>query len=305
MIQHSKGFVYVATGSKFLAEAESSVRTLRMWNPDAKVSLITDRPYTSTIFDSIIVTTERNLHPYQFKLNMIEAPYDFCVFLDSDTEVLSDISELFCLLNQFDIAISKDYFAKGISDYSSDIENSILPEWNTGVIAFRRSDEMCDFFNTCAENYAKLYIEEGFVRGQRSFLQTLYYSRLRIIEFPNTYNFMPYEATLIPSDVKILHGRRKDFLRNFLSPTLLQDNNPRIYIPHFGTISNRGRYIHGLERQVFFLRSSILFLSAAIRYLVQQDLIIMISSMIDLMRVRLGALRRKISLRKIQSSIKD
>ena len=292
-----QGFVYVATGEEFVSEAIHSAQSLKRWIPDARICLITGQTFSHDVFEQTITTDRWNLHPYQFKLNMGLAPYERVVFLDSDTEILDDVSRLFTLLDEFDLALLPDRYAQQVAPYDPDIGHRLIPEWNTGVIAFRRNADVLQFLADCAEDYAILYRDAGFMRGQRSFLRTLYRSRLRIAEIPNRYNFMPYEVSLLLDSVKILHGRVDKFERRLLEKDVLHGGTPRAFIPHLGAVVNRGRYDRGIRRQRFLWHIAYKALRSSGYWLVHGDLRQGATDVISQIRIRGGRLLRLLGLR--------
>lgn len=250
-MQRKEGIVYVALGEPFIREAENSARTVRQWMPGLPICLVTNEPYAGTAFDEVILGTEHTLHPYHFKFNMALAPFERVLFLDSDTELRGDVSDLFRCLDDFEIALHKDYYAYEVAPYEPEVGYSLLPEYNCGVIAFRNSAPVRDMLSAAAEEYVRLHQATGFIRMQRAFIKVLLKSQLRIADLPIDYNFMPYNCALLTGPVRILHGRIQPHFARFLVEDDLAGSEPRVFIPQLGTIRNFSRRMYGVPRQKF------------------------------------------------------
>ena len=132
---HNAGFVYVATGSGYLEEAQRSAASLRRWNPGYPICLVTDNALPETeLFDDVVFRTDAEHKPID-KLLAIHCPYERAVYLDTDTRVFGDLSPPLALLERFDLAANQDV-NRGWYYELPDIPVA-FPEFNTGVIAYR------------------------------------------------------------------------------------------------------------------------------------------------------------------------
>ncbi|MBO9998140.1 MAG: hypothetical protein J7641_03880 [Cyanobacteria bacterium SID2] len=209
----SRGVVYVATGGLHLREACRSVVSLKVKMPDLHVTLFTDFVGKLPGFDRI----ERIEHPHYSYFDKVlyipKTPYDRTVFLDTDTYICHDFRELFDLLDRFDLAAAHApsrfaYRVEGVPDS--------FPEFNTGVIVFRKTPDVWDFFLDWRERY-KLDRERSgrekfgdFPPDQPTFRDAIYHSFLRVSTLTPEYNFRFIYPTFASGNVKILHGRNSN-----------------------------------------------------------------------------------------------
>src|SRR5690606_24189743 len=87
-------------------------------------------------------------------------PYDKTLFLDADTFVCDDVSELFVLLERFDLAVAQDTYRIYSYDYAILKEHFhkipvSSPVLNTGVIVYKRSSAIDCFFADWAATHER------------------------------------------------------------------------------------------------------------------------------------------------------
>lgn len=168
-------------------------------------------------------------------LLIINTPYEKTLFLDTDTQIVDDVSELFTILDKFDIAAPHapiDHTISGIPDS--------FPELNTGVIVFRKNKVVEKFLSKWQSLYIRdLNKEEtvGIFPDQPSFREALYDSNLRICFLPHEYNCMIKYPVFLSGKVKIFHGRDHDL------PAIIQSVNQRhedlrVFVPKLGTFTS-------------------------------------------------------------------
>src|SRR5207302_5761641 len=80
-----------------------------------------------------------------------QSPYKYTLFIDADTYIYDDFSEIFSLLKHFDLAVAHDTFRIYVEDYEKLKENLhripiSFPMLNSGVILFKKSERMERFF---------------------------------------------------------------------------------------------------------------------------------------------------------------
>lgn len=203
----NNGFVYVATGAAYVAEALVSLRSLRAAMPGARVALVTDAapsPADEALFDHVIVRTDTLRQPID-KLLAWHAPFDRCVFLDTDTHVGGDLGELFQLLDRFDLAAAPETL-RGWHYKLPGVPHA-FPEFNTGVIAFGRSPQSEAFFHDWRRRHAGLALSEGFVSDQPAFRAAAFESPARITPLPSEYHFILNTPNYTMWQALLLHGR--------------------------------------------------------------------------------------------------
>ena len=113
-------------------------------------------------------------------------PFDRTLYLDSDTSIAQDISSIFDILDRFDICAAQAMLR---NSYISKIawQKSLpvgFPPFNTGVILYRKTQEVITFF----EQWSKAFAEFGHRHDQPTFRELLWSSKLRVIALPPEYN---------------------------------------------------------------------------------------------------------------------
>lgn len=201
-----EGFVYVATGSGYVEEARLSAVSLKAHHPGHPVCLITDATDITAgrEFDIVVACTNAQHAPID-KLFALRCPFERAIFVDTDTLVLGDLSPVFRLLDRFDLALHQDV-NRGW-DYQLPGVPEAFTEFNTGVIAFRRTAAVEAFFGRWRENHERLHRERGFVNDQPAFRQTLYESDLRVAPLPSEFHFLGNFPNYIAWKVRLIHAR--------------------------------------------------------------------------------------------------
>lgn len=214
------GFVYVATGERFVRECIASARSLRAVMPDAVIVLHSDLSAADIaalaagthLFDEI-VSLENPRHDFFDKLEAFLNPrFERSVFLDTDTFVCRAMPELFELLERFDLAAVRADWAHAKSD-----SPFCFDDFNTGVIAFRDTDATKRVFARWREIYSG-QIGTGRWTGhdQPAFREAVYgESDASIYVLPRRYNLRTVGPMVLRhgSLPVVLHGRGYDFGR--------------------------------------------------------------------------------------------
>ena len=234
----AEGFVYVATGPGYLAEARKSAALLREHNPGYPICLVTDKADGPVFWDDL-VTIPNPVFGLRDKISMHLCPYPKFVFLDTDTHVLGDLGELFQLLDVFDVIGHQlfeghDYKLEGIPD--------AFPEFNTGILGFRRGPEVERLFQDWLRQYDEYH--RRFVEGdrhysnlsdQRSFKKVMYGSAVRFAVLGPEYDFVPHHTNFACARVKILHSRATGKLPE-LGRRLNASLETRAYVPRLDSV---------------------------------------------------------------------
>jgi hypothetical protein len=208
------GFVYIATGERYRREAATAVAQLRRTNPGARVCLVADEPGADKFWDDFVPLPDPSFS-FRDKLALRLCPYARFVYLDTDTHPVSDLSEIFALLEHFDFAGHQLF--EGHDSPIAGVPDA-FPEFQGGVLAFRRSPALEAFF----ARWLALY--DGFrapgqpdrdayanVTDQKSLRLALYESALRLAVLGPEFDFTPAHVNFACANVRILHGRGDDF----------------------------------------------------------------------------------------------
>src|SRR4051794_2285116 len=153
----ARGFLYAATGERGIDEAVVSASRARRMHPDVPAVLFTDDPARARRgpFDDVIVVPDHGWSASEVKVWALgRSPFDRTVFLDSDTHVIADVSDLFAVLDRYDVAGAPEpgYKTMGGHTPHPEIPDAFQPV-NSGVIAYRRSPATSAFLADWLERY--------------------------------------------------------------------------------------------------------------------------------------------------------
>ena len=204
---------------------------MRQHHPTLPICLVTDHQVAiAPPFDHVVIRSDV-LHKPIDKLLVQFCPFERVVFLDTDTQVCGDLSPLFDVLDRFDLAVLQDvnrgwnYELPGVP--------ACFTEFNTGVLAFRRTPAVLDFFRQWGENHAELARTGGFVNDQPAFRQTLYHSALRVAPLPSEFHFLGNFPNSLLWKVRLIHARG-DY--GLMARQIDEQLGNRVYIPHVGVV---------------------------------------------------------------------
>jgi lipopolysaccharide biosynthesis glycosyltransferase len=186
--------------------AIASAKSVKQHCKGIAVHIFTDQPeINSKWVDSS--TPIANPH-VRSKVDYIsQTPFDETLFLDADTKVVTDITEVFDLLKAFDMAMAhaqkRNHFPT-LQNWREKIPAS-FPQMNSGVVLFRKNEQTIKVL----KDWKTAYHNNGFWKDQVTLREIIWKSPLRIGILPPEYNvrFEKYlkvweEEEAIP---KILH----------------------------------------------------------------------------------------------------
>nr|WP_321452395.1 hypothetical protein [uncultured Carboxylicivirga sp.] len=225
MSKPTRGVIYTAGGmKKYTDEAIHSAKTLKKYNPNIQTTLFTtSKNIRSKYFDQIIVQ-EADRHPQKYKIeNMLISPYDYTLFIDSDTEFKSNIEELFDFLLIYDLGITHRvkcnwYNPPKPTEFINYIDFNC---YQGGFLLFKKNDKTTTFIKAWAEKMkSKPDTITGKPIGDQPLLNECFFSdklheklNLKHVELPNKiYNARPWLLSQMKKDnelknIKILHQR--------------------------------------------------------------------------------------------------
>ena len=231
------GVIYVAIGDEFVDEACRSALSLKSNMPNVHVTLFSGHEVESCHFDTWLPLETREVSDHRSNLSakilgMSRSPYDYTLFLDADTYVCDDISELFELLDHFDIAASHASIREAYSLCTR--VPACFPEFNTGVVLFRKSSQMSRFFRDWIRLHNQNLTSEPRAHDQPAFREALYKSDLRVATLPPEYNCRFIGLGYLHGPTKILHGRHSNLKR--MARTINAETAPRVHVMNNGVI---------------------------------------------------------------------
>ncbi|WP_119167304.1 putative nucleotide-diphospho-sugar transferase [Algihabitans albus] len=186
----SRGYIYVATGEGYVALAARSAQLAKAHNPEIEIDLYTDKACEFPQFDQVHLLAD----PWhRSKIDgMIATRFDQTVYIDADTLVLADISDIFDVLGRFDMAMAHDQGRNG--DWAQTLWREEIPhafpQFNSGVVAFNKSDAVISFLTEW-----KTAVRETKSRQDQNILREMaWHSDLRFGVLPEEYNLMYFRV---------------------------------------------------------------------------------------------------------------
>jgi hypothetical protein len=259
MTSAGRGVIYTAIRERFVEEARVSAQSVRRFLPDVRIVLFTDVQVERVDpFDEVIRLTSLSARPHLDKLRcMKSSPFSETLFLDTDTYVCGDLSELFELLSQFDIAMALD--RRYYDAFPPDVGvPSSFCEFNQGVVAFRASERMQAMFRAALGWAEKIQAQTGAPTDDQIAMRlALYSSDLRIAHLPLEYNCRFHAYGYLNGEVRILHARIPGKRHNaanlrIIARKLNKHTVPRVFVGgrmHILGLRHFLGHDHGFARQ--------------------------------------------------------
>lgn len=215
-----RGVVYFVTGeARYLKECIFSAKSFKKYCPDIPITLFTDKKnINKSCFDEVVLI-ENDVNPFKNKVKYLYcSPYEYTLFLDSDTQVIKPIEELFDYLHENDLAIANMCEIDRTCKPAKLINYIRYDYYNTGVILYKKSTANDKFFEKWLEytmSYSEEMISDG-INDQSMFIRLIqedYHKEcnLKLIILSNKiYNVRPPMIQPLKQDgemknVKILH----------------------------------------------------------------------------------------------------
>lgn len=138
-------------------------------------------------------------------------PYDHTLYLDADTLVCDDVSDMFSILERVDLALAQD-FIRGRGNREVYERNNIsLPtcftEFNSGVMVYNDTPEVHQLF----ESWKSIFMDMQANVNQPALRKALYQSDVDFLTLPPEYNFTLHSVGFACGPVKIVHRGKSDF----------------------------------------------------------------------------------------------
>lgn len=215
--KESHGILYCAVGSKYEKQAIHSYSTALKLNTSLKASIYTDIKTSEKLWDNIMDV--KYTSPINFENQMVHkldailsTPYEQTLFLDTDTMVLDDLSELFLLLEKYDIVLCHGHnrnqryneIQNATSDSGEPLFLNTIPycfaPLQSGLILYNKHSTI-KFF----QEVRSLYLSRGYYDDQAVIRELLWTSRIQFYILPPEYNFnsLSYMKKLQSSQFRI------------------------------------------------------------------------------------------------------
>lgn len=210
------GVLYIASGDPIYCRAAlRSAESVRRHSPHLGIHLFSDAAGVEMAereSDRLGITALTIENPHRrSKVDYLKnSPFERTLYLDSDTIACSPLDEVFHVLDRFDVALAHAHQRnqrRTTRRWTVDIPTA-FPQFNGGVIAYRRNPAVEEFLN----QWSRFYHSEGFRKDQVTLRELLWKSELRIATLPPEFNIR-YEKYLRIWDTgearpRILHLRR-------------------------------------------------------------------------------------------------
>jgi len=162
------GIVYIVFGNKSTKEFEVSIKTLRKIHPNINITLFTDKPKNNKFVNIEKIIKVKGTRIKQNHL--FNSPYENTLYLDATSGVVGQLTEIFGLLDRFDIACVQDIIRKHdkkskIYPEYADIPDG-FPEYSGGIILFKKNNRVEEFFKTWQRNMKTWYNLTGVEKDQ-------------------------------------------------------------------------------------------------------------------------------------------
>ncbi|MGD0792427.1 MAG: glycosyltransferase [Terriglobales bacterium] len=205
------GAIYILTkNERYVDLALQSVASLKRAMPDLPVTVFSQFPMSSPLVERVVPVQPTRDGFYDKTKLMQESPYDRTLFIDADIIVVEPFPELFGLLDRFDCAATHEEYVN--TDWfnrypRSDVPSS-FPEFNTGILLFKRSTKMDGVLKEWEALYAQFLKEkpDQQINDQPFFRVALYYSEARVATLTREYNCKFRGQGYLNGPVKLLHG---------------------------------------------------------------------------------------------------
>jgi hypothetical protein len=245
----SQGAVYIITQDRrYVDLLLTSAASLKRAMPELPITVFSQFPVESAYFERVI-PVEPTQDGFYDKTRLIrQMPYERTLFIDADTYVVEPVPELFSMLDRFDCAatheeyLNTDWFDR----YPRPDIPASFPEFNTGIMALKRSERMDRFLQHWGELYQSFLNEEPdrripdqriqvqHINDQPFFRVAAYFGDIRIATLTREYNCKFRGQGYLNGAVKIVHGHINFQLTpeqaNRAVKVLNASKKPRVYV---------------------------------------------------------------------------
>lgn len=226
-----RGILYIAFGNGFVEEALMSLRSLRRYMKDTPVCFMTDRSdKLQDLNDPYTISVQIGPQHIRSKVDFVyHTPFHKTLYLDSDTVVVRDISDIFETLGRFDVAVTHDYARKRLKYSKTVPEYARIPyafsEVNGGVFGYCATESTHRFLSLWREYFYK-YFRETNGWDQVSLRIALWESGVQLFHMPFEYNIRSHA-----------NREKQDRFKHEFGE---QHMAPRIYHMHYDPEVHRG-----------------------------------------------------------------
>jgi len=201
----TEGFLYIATGEEFVKEAKISVQRLQEVMEGYPCSIVTDININYPLFDKVIAIDDATHNSGDQIRNLTQTPYDKTIYIDTDIYINSDISEIYSVLDEYDLALPLSQ-----NRLNSRVENEEIPdcfvEYNTGLVAYNNTSDLKQLCSIWEDLYIQNKNQDNWP-NQPAFREAIYKSDLQVATLPPEYHLVIRQPGHVKGEVKVAHGR--------------------------------------------------------------------------------------------------
>ena len=188
------GIIYIVFNQKFVKEFLVSIESLKKHSPDIPVTVFCDKSFSDDRVDNLIQINPKHIRAKVDFIN--DSPYDNTLYLDSDTVINHDISDMFDIFPRFDVGATHD-LARKRKKYCNIPEYNAIPysfsEINGGIMSFTKNERTEKFLKLWKEYFYK-YSSKTSGWDQVSLRISLWESGVNICHYPVEYNIRGQET---------------------------------------------------------------------------------------------------------------
>ena len=208
----ANGAIYILThDERYVSLALQSVASLKRAMPDLPVTVFSQFPISSALVERVVRVQPTGDGFYDKTKLIQDSPYDRTLFIDADIIVVEPFPEVFDLLERFDCAATHEEYVN--TDWfncyqRSDIPSS-FPEFNTGILLYKRSHKMDMVLKEWESLYSQFLGEKKpgrQINDQPFFRAAIYHSEARVATLTREYNCKFRGQGYLNGSVKVLHG---------------------------------------------------------------------------------------------------
>lgn len=194
-----RGAIYVAFGLPYLAMTLLSAETLRRFNPDVRIHIVSNLPESIAAdlsfwrhdFDKWFFVDASNKDNRQYKTSVVEYSRDYkMVYLDSDTLITGSFDPVWKFLDFFDICLrvqknkQTHRFLADVEIFSPELRLLDCPQWNGGVFFFKSNERVRGLFKQWNEMFNEFSLEYD----QPSLAKSIICSECRVLSLDARWN---------------------------------------------------------------------------------------------------------------------
>lgn len=185
------GIIYIVFGNKSLEEFRVSIKSLRKIHPKVHITLFSDRLLNNEYVDDNRIINVSGTRIKQDHL--FDSPYENTLYIDATSGVVGAVTDLFDMLNRFDLGVIHDIVRKNKRHASMYPEYATVPdafpEFSGGILLFRKCRAVEKFFRAWRKNFKIWYDLTNEHRDQPSLRVSLWQCQdLRIFTLPLEYS---------------------------------------------------------------------------------------------------------------------